>query len=170
MSFTFNPMWSYTMSSVGKEGILDGDGVPGLENLAISLRRLTEVSRRNSSGTMKRAHEVGEIGEPDIERDIGDGASVVGQQPRRMAQPGANQILVWCHAENLGEQPQKVKRAETRLPRGALEIDRLMRMRVDPERRLHRAAAIARADSLRFPRLPGNGFHEPACQQHAQLV
>ena len=64
---------------------------------------------------MKSAHEVGEVVETDIVGDVGDRAVVVGQAPRRMAQPRAHQILVRGHAEHVGKQPQEMERADAGL-------------------------------------------------------
>lgn len=60
--------------------------------------------------------------------------------------------------------------AEPGLPRGALEIDRLVRVRVDPERRLDRPAAVARPGLRRAPRLAGDDVDEAGREQHPRLV
>ena len=87
-------------------------GQPFLENLAVAPRGLAEFQRRGAGGAAKRAHEIGQVGEADIIGDIGDRAVVVGQPPRRMAQPRADQILVRGDAERLREQPQEVEGAD----------------------------------------------------------
>ena len=73
---------------------------------------------------MKRAHEIGEIGEADVERDVGDRR--VSSASRRAAcrSRAAHQVLMRCHAEHAGEQAQEVKGADPRLARCALEINR----------------------------------------------
>src|SRR5262245_63168821 len=114
-----------------------------LEDLAVALRGAAERARRDARRAMERAHEVREIAEADAERDLSDRARVVGQKASRTAQPRAHQVLVRRHAEHLAEQAQEVERAEPRLARGALEVDLLVRVRVDPERRVDRAAPIA---------------------------
>ena len=119
---------------------------------------------------MEGAHEVREVAEPDVEGDVGDRARVLGQQARRVAQAGAHQILVRRHAEHLREEPQEVERAEPGLRGRALEVDRLVRVRVDPERRLDRAAAIARRRLRRSPLPPGDDLDEAGREGDAQLV
>ena len=56
-----------------------------MENLAVPSCRLAEGPGRDTSGTMERSDEVREVTEPDVERDVGDRACVVGQPSRRMA-------------------------------------------------------------------------------------
>jgi hypothetical protein len=58
---------------------------------------------------MERAHEVREITEPDVERDIGDRPGTFSEQACRMPQPRAHQVLVRCDTKNFCEEPQKVK-------------------------------------------------------------
>lgn len=48
--------------------------------------RLAGTKRRNSSRAMERAHEIGDVAEADIERDIGNSPVVGGEQPRGVAQ------------------------------------------------------------------------------------
>ena len=114
-----------------------------LENLAVSARRLAERARRDPGGAMKGAHEIGEIAKSNVEGDIGDGAAIIGQQAGGVAKPRAHQILVRRHAEHTGKQPQKMKRAQPGFARGTLQINRLMRMGVDPQRRFNRTTAVA---------------------------
>jgi hypothetical protein len=92
---------------------------------------------------MEGAHEVGQVAEPDIERHLGDRPRIVGQQARCPAEPGANQVLVRGHAQDPCEESQEMKRAEPELPGYGLEIDRLVRVRVDPQCGFDRAAALA---------------------------
>jgi len=123
--------------------MLGQNGQPILENLAIAPRRLAEAAGRNASGAMEGAHEVGKVGKADIEGDVGDRAIVVGQQARCMAQTRAHQILVRGHADHFREQAQEMERAQFSLARCAAQIDLLVRMFVEPHRRLDRTAAIA---------------------------
>src|ERR1022692_4151663 len=95
-------MWSYMMisGSMARSGSRRSEltssvqGRAFLENLAQSPRGLTEPARREAGGAMKGADEVGEIAEPDIVGNIGDGEVLVSQQLRRAAQPRAHQVLV----------------------------------------------------------------------------
>jgi hypothetical protein len=97
---------------------------------------------------MECAYEIGEITEPDVERDIGDRTATLGQQTGRMAQSGADQILVRRYPEHPREEPQKVEGAEPDLARCTVQIKGLVRMLVNPKRRLDCAPPITRA-SLR---------------------
>ena len=104
------------------------------------------------------------------------GRVVVGEQARGAAQARADQVLVRRHAEHLGEEPQEVEGAEPGLARRALEVDRLVRVRVDPERRLDRAAAVARAGApggcapaRRRPRRSGPRTHRPTSSSPTSL-
>ena len=103
---------------------------------------------------MERAYEIGEIPEPDIERDIGDRTAMLGQQTGGMAQSGADQILVWRYPEHPPEEPQKVEGAEPGLARGAVQVEGLVRMLVNPERRLHCTPPITRAGLRSLAFLP----------------
>jgi len=116
-----------------------------LEDLAVSLRRPAKFSRRDTGGAMERAYEIGEVAEPDIERDIGDRTGALGQQTGRMAQSGADEILVRGYPEHPREEPQKVKGAESNLSRCAFQIKGLVRVLVNPKCRLHGAPPIPRA-------------------------
>src|SRR5262245_36749783 len=115
---------------------------PFLENLAIAPGNPAETSGREPGGAVEGAHEVRDVAEADVERDVRDRSSVDGQEGRRAAEPAADQVLVRSHAEDAGEDSQEVKRAQPGLARHRLEIDGLVRVGIDPERRLHRAAAI----------------------------
>ena len=93
---------------------------------------------------MEGAHKIGKVAEPDRKGDIGDRIRAVGQQASGAAQSGAHQILMRRHPEHPREQPQKMEGAEPGLLRRTIEVDRLMRIGVDPGRRLHCATGIAR--------------------------
>ena len=119
---------------------------------------------------MEGAHEVGQVAEPDIERHLGDRLRVAGQQAGGPAQTGTDQILVRSDAEDAREKPQEVKRAEPELPGRALEIDGLVRVRVDPECGFDRAAAVA-CPGFRGSLLPsGEDFDEARREQHTEFV
>jgi hypothetical protein len=87
-----------------------------------------------------------------------------------VAQPGADQVLVRRHAEHTGEQPQEMKRAQADAACGVREIDRPMRMRVDPQRGLDRASPIARIRRQWPALLAGDHREEARGEQHAGLV
>ncbi len=93
---------------------------------------------------MECAYEIGEITEPDVERDIGDRTATLGQQTGRMAQSGTDQILVRRYPEHPREQPQKVEGAEPDLARRTFQVKGFVRMLVNPERRLDCAPPIMR--------------------------
>ena len=80
------------------------------------------------------------------------GAAIVGQQTGRMTQPRAHQILVRRNAEHAREQPQEMERADAGLPAAPVQIDLLMRMRIDPQRGFDRAAPIPGGRSNRLAR------------------
>ena len=81
---------------------------------------------------MERADKVGQIGKSDVERNIGDRTVFVDQQPRRPTQPRAYQILMRRHPEHLREQPQKVEWAKPGGASNAVEIERLVRVLIEP--------------------------------------
>src|SRR4051812_35889850 len=170
-------MWSYMTfsSSKAREAARPGEslasgGQPFLENLAVAPRSLTEFQRRGAGGAAKRAHEIGQVREADIIGDIGDRAVVVGQPPRGVAQPRAHQILVRRDAERLREQPQEVEWADSCLASRIFQIDLVVRVGVDPERGLHRAAAVARRIRAGFAWLAGNHLDKAARQHLTDLV
>ena len=105
---------------------------PILENLALAAGCPPEPLGRDPRGAVEGTNEVREIVEADIQSDAGDGARILGQYPGRMAQPGAQQILVGRHAEYAGEQAQKMKHAEPAFARNGVETDVFMRMCIDP--------------------------------------
>src|SRR5262245_24653896 len=101
-----------------------------------------ELLWRKARSAAERAHEVGEIAEPNIERDVADRERFLGKQPCRTLQPAANQILMRGHAEDLGEGAQEVKRTDTGDPRDPVEIDLLVGMHVDPGGRVDCTSAV----------------------------
>ena len=126
-----------------------------LENLAIASRRLTKSARRDAGGTVEGAHEVRQIGEADVERDIGDRALVVGAAS---APRGAGASAPDIDAASRRARPQTRAGNETgsALPARRSLRDRLgsWRMRVDPRGRFHGAAAVARAARARAAARP----------------
>jgi hypothetical protein len=74
------------------------------------------------------------------------------------------------HAQDPGEEPQEMKRAEPDLRRRGLEADGILGMSIDPERGRHRAAAI-RSSRRRRPYLAsGHHLDETRRQQQPQLI
>jgi len=114
------------------------------ERAALAPRRLPESPWRNARGAVEGADEVREIAEADVERDLGDRPCILGEEASRAPEPGAHQVLVRSHAEDLPEEAQEVERAEPDFGRGPPEIDGLLRASVDPERRLDRTAAVTK--------------------------
>ena len=73
-----------------------------------------------------------QVGEADVVGDVGHAALLIGEQPCRMAQPRAQEILMRRDAEHRGKQPQEMEWADAGLRGGVLEFDGFMRMRIDP--------------------------------------
>src|SRR6516225_4987477 len=117
-----------------------------LENLAHAARGLAELQRRHAGGAMEGADEIGEIAKADVIGYIGHVPVILGQQPCRMPQPRAKQILMRSDTEHAREQPQEMERADAGFKRRILQGDVPMRMRVEPQRCFHRAAAVPRRD------------------------
>src|SRR5262249_16908574 len=84
-------------------------------------------------------------------------------------QPAAHQILVRRHTENIHEDAQKVERAQPRLVCRAVEINWLMSVRVDPQRRFDSAEAIARSRLRRIFRSPRDDLDKAGRQQQADF-
>ena len=128
--------------------MLESAGESLLENLAIvrvaGAGGLTEAARRDAGGTVEGAHEVRQIAKADIECDIADRPIVGGQRACGAAQPRAQQVLMRRHADDAGKQPQEMKGTQPRLARGTVEIDGLVRVRIEPERCFDGTPAIAR--------------------------
>ena len=97
----------------------------------------------DARGPLEGAHEVRQVREADVERHVGHDCASDRPAGAPRAAGGAHQILVRRDPEHAREQPQEVERAETRLPRHALEIDGLVGMLVEPERRFDRAPPVA---------------------------
>src|SRR5215470_6433041 len=100
---------------------------PILENLAIPSGQPAEPSGRDPGGAVEGAHEVREVAEADVQGDVRDRASIVGQEARRVAEPAADQVLMWRHAEDTGKDSEEVERTEPDLAGHRFEIDGLMR-------------------------------------------
>ena len=141
-----------------------------MENLAVASRRLAESARRDPRRAVECAHEVGEVGEPDVQRDIGDRALFVGQKPCGAPQPRANEILVRRHAKRVGKDAQEVEWTHARGPCCIAELNFAARVRIDPAGRLDRAAPIGRARRAR-PVFPLRYGFQKACHKgHADFV
>ena len=119
---------------------------------------------------MEGAHEVRDVTEADVERDVRDRSSVAGQKARRAAEPAADQVLVGSHAEDAGEDSQEVKRAQPGLARHRLEIDGLVRVGIDPQRRVDRAAAITSRCGRVPPLRPRDHVDDAGGEPHADFV
>src|ERR1700730_19149473 len=63
-----------------------------------------------------------------------------------------------------------MKWPEPDLPGCALEVDGFVRVRVDPERRLHCPAPVERASLRRSPLSPGHDLDEAAGEEHSHLA
>src|SRR6266404_748641 len=137
--------------------------------IALASCRLAEAPRRNARRTMERAHEVREVAEADVVRDVGDRALVFRQEARRAAHARADEILMRRHAEHGGEEAEEVEAGEAGLARRPLEIDLLVRVRLDPEGGVDGATAIARR--CRRPRVPapGDDVDEAGGERHSGL-
>src|SRR5436309_2368018 len=84
-----------------------GSGVHAfLENLAVAARELAESPRRHAGGAAEAAHEVRQVGETDIERDVGDRALFIGEQASRVAQAASHDELVGRDAKRRREDAQ----------------------------------------------------------------
>ena len=116
-----------------------------MENLALPARGLPEFQRRHTGSAMEGADEIGEVVEADVIGDVGHGLVVVSEMARGAPQPRAQEILMRGDAEHAGKQPQEVERADAGLASRVFQLDLPVRIGVDPERRLDRAAAVASA-------------------------
>src|SRR5439155_150646 len=81
----------------------------------------------------------------------------------------ADEILMRRHAEHGGEEAEEVEAGEAGLARGPLEIDLLVRMRLDPEGGVHGATAIARRGRRRRVPAPGDDVDEAGGERHSGL-
>ena len=120
-----------------------------LENLAVALGGLPEAARRHAGRAMEGAREVAEVGKTHVERHIGHGPVVVRQQACRVAQAGADQVLVRRDAEHLREQAKEMEGAQARFGGRAFEPDVVVRIGIDPDRGIDRTAPVARRGGLR---------------------
>ena len=107
--------------------------------------RVARISPGRDAGrAMERAHEIREVAEPHVERDVGDRARS-SSASRRAAWRSRERTRYWCGVTP--STPENSRRKWNGLrpasPRRALEIDRLVRVRVDPERGLDRAPPVA---------------------------
>ena len=144
----------------------------GLDNLALldPLRKTTKGQRRQAGGAAETAHEVRQVGKTAIERDLGHRQCFFGQQPRRVAQPAADQVLVRCRADDAREQAQEVEAAAAGLGGCAVQVDRPVAIRLDPGGRTQRPSALACARFTGRCRYTGVQCDEAGRQLHADLV
>lgn len=92
---------------------------------------------------MEGVHEIGEIAETDVQRDVGYGLLAVSQQISRAPQTAPDQVLVGCDADHAGEHPQEMEQAHVRETRRSLQVYRIGRMRIDPERNVDDPPPVA---------------------------
>src|SRR5919197_1482043 len=102
---------------------LPPDRAPYLENLAAKRRR------RASDVAMERAHEVREVLEPHLERDVGDWQIRFHEALNGAADPRPDQVLVRCQPQLAPEQAEEVERAELDAAGDGGEIQRLLPVR-----------------------------------------
>src|SRR5262249_904948 len=145
-------------------------GEPVLENLAIASGQAAEATGRDPGRAVEGAHEVREVTESDVERDVRDRAFVAGQEARGVAEAAADQILVRRHADDVGEDSQEVERAEPGLARHCFEIERLVRVRIDPERRFQRAPAVTALSPRALSLHTGDHVDDAGGEQHPDLI
>src|SRR6516162_11182116 len=103
-----------------------------------------EVPRAAPCNAAERAHEVRQVSETHLVGDGADRQCALRQQFRRTPQTRAHQVLVGCHAGHPGEEAQEVKGADAAPTRHLPEIERLVRVCIEPQRHPYCAAAIAR--------------------------
>lgn len=147
-------------------------GRAGLENIALLalLRAVAKGQRRLAGGAAEAAHEVRQVGKTAVERDLRDRQRLFGQQPGRMAQPAADQVLVRCCAHDACKQPQEVKAAAAGLGGCRVQVHRAGAMRLDPGRRTQRPPALVRARFTGRCRYAGVQCDKAGRQLHADLV
>ena len=73
-------------------------------------------------------------------------------------------------AEDLAEGAQEMEGGEARVARRVLEVDRLIGVGIDPERRLDRAPPLAGSGTARLSRTPRDDLGEACREEHAELV
>src|SRR5215469_6610367 len=150
-----------------------------LENLALTLSRpaartnsirrgeAPEIPGRESRCAPEGAHEVGQVAEAYVVGDRTDWQRAVRQQLCGTPQASTHQVLMWCHAGHAREQAQEVKSAHAALLSHLREIERLVRVRVEPQRHPYRTAAVARAHPDRAQRLARHEVQEPCGEERA---
>ena len=134
------------------------------------LRAAAEGAGGHSGGAVEGADEIGEIGEAHVERDVGDGARVLGEEARGAAQARAYQVLVRRHAEHAREEAKEMEWRQTDFSSDGFEIERLVGVVVEEERSLDRAAAIARAGRDRFSLATRRDVDETSRKREPRLV
>ena len=127
------------------EVILGRRGEPFLEDLAVAPGGLAGRPRGETpAARWKVRTKLERSPKPTSKATSVIGCGVVRQQARGAAQARAHQILVRRHAEHAREEAQEVERAEPGLAGRGGQVDRLVRVRVEPERGLDGAAAVPR--------------------------
>src|SRR5262245_24002898 len=121
-------------TSCCQEIILGTGTQPVLENIAVAPGRSPERPGRHPGRPMERPHEVGQVTEPDVERDVRNRPGLVGQQAGGVTEPRADEVLMGCQPQYAREDAQEVKATQPGLSSRAVEIQRLVRVRVHPLR------------------------------------
>jgi len=119
---------------------------------------------------MKRPHEVRQIAEADVVRDVGNRPIARRKQAGGAAQARPEQILMRRRADDRREEPEKMKRAETGGRGGGLEIDRLVEMILEPQRDVDRAPPIPCARRKRRRLRARRPFGEARGEGQRELV
>src|SRR3982751_4652874 len=97
-------MWSNMKPPfVVDEGRLSERRDPFLEDLALAARRATEGAGRHAGHAPKGAHEVREVGEAGLERQVGHWDASLGEELRRAREAQAQDVLVRRHAVHGGK-------------------------------------------------------------------
>ena len=125
---------------------------------AIAARGIPEMPRRNPGDAMEAAHEIRQVGETGLQRNVGYRAFLAGEHARGPAQACAQQILVRRDPDHTREHAQEMPRAQAGLRRGCFEVDVLVRVLVEPQRALDGTASVARVP-------PQRGATVAACER-----
>ena len=119
---------------------------------------------------MEGADEIREIAKADVIGDIGHIPVILGQQPRRMAQPRAKQVLMRSDTEHAREQPQEMERADAGFKRRILQGDVPMRMGIQPQRCFHCTAAVPRRDRGALASVAADHLDHTVCEHMSDFV
>src|SRR5262249_4785476 len=137
-----------------------------LRRPARPLANLSEISRREPGEAMERSDEIRQVSKADVECNLADRPAVVDQQTRSAAQAAADEILVRRDPMHPEEEAEKVKDADAGDIGRRLEIDGLVRVRVDPEGGNDRALSIARGGHPRSRDVAARQLREPGREDH----